>query len=409
METFYTEQHFNNFYQTLVLIYKKNHMKLLLDKIREKFRYQYDKSNTEINKIIIHGYYHNLFKLKVILENQFMRDVNCTYKYILVSTPNSVGCDIRELINNNYLTDTLKESFLDNIKRASLYFQKYLLNNKKIPHILTDIDDTLYPSRSAFSQTSGRDSSWKNHEPYPGIKKFYELFYKSLDYSESRYTTILSATPMFLKETKIDDPTISEIIGPSYGFIQGSEKKRDAIQSLITGMVDRPFYYLAPSSEKIGTEKFFKFQQYTRIFPEYRLIFIGDNGQGDLIAGKKMIMYQNDCLVFIHNIIYNNSFLFTKEEEELHQKDCKNRLFFFKNYLELTYIFTNHLKMFSKEQYSEFRDATIKDLQQGLENLNEPTKSLYEHYICPNNSLSPNSCVKLNDLKLKRRTLKKRR
>ena len=124
-----------------------------------------------------------------------MRDVKCNYKFILTPTPAKVGCDIRELIFNIENT-TIRDSFLENIALSS----RYLINNifkTKIPHILTDIDDTLYPSKSSFLQTSGRDTSWKNKEPYPGIRKFYELFYNSLPDESAQYSTVLTATPTF--------------------------------------------------------------------------------------------------------------------------------------------------------------------------------------------------------------------
>jgi len=401
METFYTEDNLKDFYQDLVKTYNTQKDRLM-PKIREKFRYQYEDKLTPIKN----GYYMNIYKLKVSLETQLMRDVNCNYKYILTATPNSVGCDIRELIFN-VEKETNKISLLDNIKRASQYLLKNILNNK-INHIMTDLDDTLYPSKSIFSETAGRDSSWKNREPYPGIIKFYELFYNSLNHEESRYSTVLTGSPLFLKETLLDDPKICSILGPNYGFIQGSERKRDAIQTLLKGMSDRPFYYLAPSAQIVGQEKYRRFKQYSQIFPEYRLIFIGDNGQGDLIAGKMMLQDQADCLVCIHNIFYKDKFLFSDAEEKQH---AHSRLFFFKNYLELAYIFTHKLNIFTRAQYNDFKEATIMDIQTGLEKISKPSKNLYQHYVCCDNvntCISPNSCIKALDLSIKRVTQKRK-
>jgi hypothetical protein len=401
MDQFYTDGHFNKLYNELKENYKTN-KPLLLSKIRAKFRLQY--SNLEEAEEANH--YRLLYKLKVKLETQFMHDVKCAYKYLFTLTPAEFGCDLRELIFYNE-KELLRESLLENIERASRLFLKLTTKSAKIPHILTDIDDTLYPSYSSFTETSGRDTSWRNKIPYPGIHKFYEIFYRNLPLEESRYSTVLTASPLYLKESRIKDDAIGEIIGTKFGYIQGSDKKRDAMDTLITGMSDRPFYYFAPSSNKVGAEKFAKFKQYTRIFPEHRILFIGDNGQGDLIAGKLMIEHTADVLVFIHNIYYKGSFLFTKEDEAVHQEHAQGRLFFFKNYLELAYIFTSILNIFTRAQYEELKQATIEDIRKGLESFEEPEKKLYDHYLYSSakTCMSPNACIRNRDLK--RVTLKK--
>jgi len=407
MDSFHTDTQFAEFYEELKNSYKIN-PQIVLTKIRQKFMLQYDDTAKPTAKVQ-DSYHLQLYKLKVALEGKFMRDVKCSYKFILTPTPANVGCDIRELIFN-LEKDTYRESFLENITRSS----RYLINNiykTKIPHILTDIDDTLFPSKSSLLQTSGRDSSWKNKEPYPGIRKFYELFYNNLPNENAQYSTVLTATPMFLKETKMEDETICEILGPNFGFIQGADTKREAIQVILAGLKDHPFYHFAPSAVKIGTEKFKKFRQYSKIFPEYQLFFIGDNGQGDLLAGKMMIQESPDTLVFIHNIVYEDKFLFTKDDESVHLSTTDGRLFFFKNYLELGYIFTNVLNIFTKQQYETFKEAVIIDIQSGLETIKEPNKNLYQHYTCCDDiktCISPESCIKTDDLLNKRKTVKRR-
>jgi hypothetical protein len=392
MDQFHTHEDFIKFYNELVKIYKID-KKHILSKIREKFRYQYD----TLPKDITDGYHNQLYKLKVALEIQFMRDVKCKYKFIFF-TPINFGCDLRELIFNNE-REILRVSLLDNINRASRYFVT-LITKQKIPHILTDLDDTLYPNHSFFTEISGRDHSWKNKEPYPGICTFYKIFYSNLPIEASRYTTLLTATPLFLKESKLEDERLIEILGQKFGFIQGSEKKREIIDIMFDSSNNRSFYNLAPSAMKIGMEKFKKFCQYSQIFPEYQLLFIGDNGQGDLIAGKMMIENNSEVLVFIHNIICDGDYLFTKTQECEHQMTTDGRLYFFKNYLELAYIFTNNLRIFTKQQYNEFKEAVKIDIINGLEKDMNPDKHLYEHYtyIHSRTHMSPKSSISISDL-----------
>lgn len=346
-------------YQELTQIYKRQRNRLI-NRIIEVFNCK--TTNPQL-----------IYKLKVKLETTFMRDVNCHYKYLLRPTPDSIGCDLRELVFL-HMDEKDRTPMLTNIENFS---KDFLITHKKINHILTDLDDTLYPTKSLI-ETSGRDSSWKNREPYPGIIKFYELFYSTLP-KEAQYTTVLTGSPLFLKETLLYDPKISKILGPNYGFIQGSEHKHEAIKTLLAGMSERPFYYFAPSSIRVGQEKFNRYNQYRKLFPEYRLIFIGDNGQGDLIAGKKMLQEQSDCIVCIHNIIYNNRFLFSQADINNHKVD---RLYFFNNYLDLAHIFTYTLNIFTHDMYKELKTTTINDLEKGLKNMAKPGKNLYQHYIC---------------------------
>merc|ERR1712070_694544 len=52
----------------------------------------------------------------------------------------------------------------------------------------------------------------------------------------------------------------------------------------------------------MAEKKFRNFVEYKDIYPEYSFVFIGDNGQGDLRAGIKMIQECFDVVeaVFIH-------------------------------------------------------------------------------------------------------------
>ena len=89
------------------------------------------------------GNIHDL-KLRIILETEFMRDTQQQYLYLM--TPDNVGRDLRELIFNRADKET-RDILLNEINRVK--------PEKIIPHILTDIDDTLYPNASYFLQISG--------------------------------------------------------------------------------------------------------------------------------------------------------------------------------------------------------------------------------------------------------------
>ena len=251
-----------------------------------------------------------VFMLKKKLETEFSTEVK--YPYILPAEISlHYGCDLRELFFNrvgkiidddgNYnhtLTYNKRENLLH------LFQQKqHLFQGAKIPHILTDIDDTLYPNPHEYMGVAGSDSSWTAKQHYPGIRLFYQRFYKNLP-KEAQYTTVLSATPGFLKSRKLADKhkLIRPILGESFGFIQGS----DTIHEIgTTPLLSVYSHGMNGRFQMYGTTKYHRCREYARLFPEFRLIFIGDNGQGDLIAGKKMLddVLLADTMVFIHQIV----------------------------------------------------------------------------------------------------------
>ena len=153
----------------------------------------------------------DVYKLKVLMETRFMRDIKCRYTFLI--TPEKCGCDLRELIFN-YLSEEQKSTVLTNIVKTRLH---------TINHILTDIDDTIFPNYNGFVETFGSDTSWVPNKLYPGIAKFYEHFYKTLPLKETRYSTILSGTPVFLKNMRLHNNKIQTAIGPNFGFLQGFE------------------------------------------------------------------------------------------------------------------------------------------------------------------------------------------
>ena len=317
------------------------------------------------------------YELKVLMETQFMRDVKCDYMFFF--TPDNVGCDLRELVFN-----IAKEEDKTSILQSINSIEKPV----SIPHILTDIDDTIYPNVHGIIETAGSDRSWDKKQPYPGLKKFYELFYKNLKQENTRYTTVLSGTPVFLKQHRLESAIIQNTIGPNFGFIQGFDNKRTAFRALLKGMWEQPFYKMAISTDSIANVKYEKYQQYKQLFPEYKILFIGDNGQGDLQAGYKMINSEPTCQVFIHNLLRADGFIFTDEEVLEKKRSTDNRLFFFKNYLELGYQFYK-LGYISLPDYGELRTAIAIDLRSGL----QPTQNNhYFHYVCPITEFPPEVC-----------------
>lgn len=317
----------------------------------------------------------NLYKLKVLMETQFIRDVKCQYNYLI--TPEQCGCDLRELIFN-YETDENRKALISNINIAS---KEMIKDASPIPHILTDIDDTIFPNYNGPIETAGSDTSWATQKLYPGIAKFYEHFYKTLPIKEARYSTILSGTPIFLKNMRLHNSKIQTALGPNYGFLHGFDSKRQALHALLVGMTERPPYNFAVSSTHLAEIKFNKFIQYKQLFPEYKMLVIGDNGQGDLAAGLKIIQSDSSAHIFIHNILRRKTNFIFSDDDELKFKH--DRLFFFKNYLELAAIFFK-LNLFKFSDVSAIRTAIKSELE--IQYITDKSPYLYSHF---NSNLIP--------------------
>ena len=255
-----------------------------------------------------------VYLLKRAMEVHFAREVGCwrlestlwmkARSYFANWTDDSMfdgyGCDLRELIYTN--ENTVVRGGVELLKKlqtkANELVKRHGLSESPLWHIITDVDDTLYAAGYGQSlkqavNVAGSDISWDHGVPYPGIVQFYKQFYARSP-PESRYTTLLSAIPYLAKFHRIHDERISGILNDDipYGFIHGSDKMTDIAE----GMRMRNLY------QKFGDVKFEKFMQYQTIFPEYRLIFIGDDGQGDLQAGIKMRQHSPWTEVFIHRI-----------------------------------------------------------------------------------------------------------
>ena len=235
---------------------------------------------------------------KKMLDVRFAKDVNCWYGFFGI-TPNNYGCDLRELIFNIDGSETEEGTKLLATLRdiaSSHTIQKKL-------HIVTDIDDTLYANNEHKTYISGSDVSWPQKKPYPGVKEFYKQLH-SLPNSTG-YSTVLSATPGLLKMSKLKSPKLQSILGHDYGFVQGNERKRNMLGQ-VPGILDT--WWKSgnnPGSSfyaGIADIKFGRFVQYARIFPERELIWIGDNGQGDVVAGVKMLNEYPNVKVFIHEV-----------------------------------------------------------------------------------------------------------
>jgi len=312
----------------------------------------------------------DVYTLKKKMEIQFSIDVDCKYCYKVHTTPVNYGCDLREIFFDR------EGKLIDNGQELLDVFERKKIDN--VWHIMTDIDDTLYPNTEHGTYIAGSDTSWYQKQPYPCIVKLYNLFYNKLP-QVSCYSTVLSATPGCLKNSKIikKKQSISRVLG-DFGFIQGEESKTK-YASFTKGIISNFFSKQRSNFNStsnlelytyLGNMKFERFKQYLKLFPEYKILFIGDNGQGDVIAGKQMLQHSpNRCKVFIHQVCEDGQ----NFKVPSRQDNGIQGLSFFKTYNDLGKIF-QEIGIFNENDILELTNNFNKEIENPI---NTKFKHLY--------------------------------
>ena len=359
--------------------------------------------------------YIEFLKLKALIDKSLNTYL---YKFLLEKHINkSIHCDLttiygRFIINNKQNNKLSNNIYTNLLYRTQIWGQEYINKYGKIFHILTDIDDTLYPAKETLS---GSDCSWKKGNEYPGIVKFYQLIYNSNHYKSLdrifKYSTILSATPNChipaigdKRKERIMDKTISKILGEYYSFLHG---KDSLIESIMDICYPSKFSYTlgsvnSPHPISIANTKLIRYNFYSMIFPEYQFCFIGDNGQGDMLVGEHIIKSNIDNIACIHNILENNTRRYdkTKIQDIYNNKSIQNieiRLFIYNDYLELGYYFYKILNIFSHQSFNRlYRDIyqiVKKEIETNIQIIENIKKirniEYYQLFIEPREIYSP--------------------
>ena len=225
-----------------------------------------------------------------------------------------------------YLKSKDREDILNHIESVNINNS----NKSKKIHIISDIDDTIFPSN-----TGGTDKSFISYELYPGIIDLFNIFKK-----ESKYITFLSARPEIFNNNKnlINIP-YNLLNGNYYTFLDGSK-----------GLINQSLYGYdnVNNYTNIANKKIESYLNYQKIYPEYKFIFFGDLGQGDIIVAKELLK-NNTLIVVLHDIYRNNEWISPSRNKEINE--LKNlfgyRVFIVKTYPEflkkLLFRFENNL------------------------------------------------------------------
>ena len=173
--------------------------------------------------------------------------------------------------------------------------------------ILSDVDDTLFSSGGKYP--AGLDARFPPYQVYPGVLEFYKELDLGVDNpcSASGYwnpadlgnLVFLSARPHVYKDkSERASLAVFEKIRKNDGMYQ--------VPALLAGSIESGAQMLFSGNYKpMAQMKFKNFDEYAQLYsPEHQFCFIGDNGQGDVLAAEMISeKYKNKVeAVFIHQI-----------------------------------------------------------------------------------------------------------
>jgi len=152
--------------------------------------------------------------------------------------------------------------------------------------VLSDIDDT------AFSRI--HEKRYPKGEVIPGILAVYEAL--DLGTSEPPF----SRGDLAFVTARPDD---------ALSLIEGATRESLAKAGLASVNVIGGSFLALRSKDDMAAKKVANIDNYSRLFPEYRIVFIGDSGQGDPLTGETILQQHPESVatVIIHDVVATSS------------------------------------------------------------------------------------------------------
>lgn len=178
----------------------------------------------------------------------------------------------------------------------------------------------------------------RKHQLYPGASQFLRSLdcsfgllgeHWSMSGSELGNITFLSARPRMYKGA-LENALFTD-------FAKLKEQGRfHCMPSMLAGTLETGWAYMRHGDfEPMAERKFCNFTDYARLYPEYSFVFVGDNGQGDLAAGIRMVASRPDVVeaIFIH-VVQPIEQTFGIPGLDGLDPALQNRIVFFHDYVE---------------------------------------------------------------------------
>ena len=152
----------------------------------------------------------------------------------------------------------------------------------KDPKVLSDIDDTVFCTL--------HDRRWPRGMLYPGVMTLFKALDEGQDddpFDEGDLTFVTSrpADAWGLLENRSRS-----------ALVEAGVSRLSVLSGSLRALV---------SKEAMATRKMKNISHYRLLFPEYRLVFLGDSGQGDVLVGERLLAQDRDAvqLVLIHDVV----------------------------------------------------------------------------------------------------------
>jgi len=226
----------------------------------------------------------------------------------------------------------------------------HVMKKKKV-EVFSDVDDTIKAAGTNF--VAGCDTRWPGGSIYAGMPQFYlELSRGVKEIEDPINIGIVSARPEKLGNKFPDVEKELHAASKNSNLVENWGD----IKKILPGQIEDNLHIHAEKRFKDYAEtKFKNVRKYSEESPDLCIIFIGDNGQGDQLAGVKMLSEIPDVVaVFIHNVTANPPL----------KVDENADVYIFKTYPEAALIAFNK-GFISKEGVRRVITSTLESIQFG--------------------------------------------
>lgn len=166
--------------------------------------------------------------------------------------------DLQQLIFHDIDDEALRAQILDHIAREA--------RSAGEVKILSDIDDTFY--------SNWKDERYPEKTVYPGVLALY---------------VELDRGPGDTPGRPGDLAFVTARPGDRLGLVEDATRRMLAAHGVPAATVLTGRFTRLLGNRAIAEGKLQNFVQYRALYPEYRFVFIGDSGQGDIRFGQRMI------------------------------------------------------------------------------------------------------------------------
>ena len=239
-----------------------------------------------------------------------------------------------KLIYDDLKSETIRQDILSHIRREAAVQQAHmqmgtkrakLRQNFAWRKVLSDVDDTLLSSGGSYP--AGVDKRYGKKVVYPGVLAFYrelDLGTRGPDeWPENRVGNLvfLSARPHVYKD--MSEKANFAKFEKMRAVGEDGRKGMHTVPSLLAGDISSGTNFMFSNDyEHLALKKFDNFKRYVSIFPEYKHVFVADNGQGDVRAGDMIydsFPYEFEGL-YVH-VVQDRTKTFGYNPEEFRKKE----------------------------------------------------------------------------------------